>query len=124
MNTITIITLAVAVLIVLGLALVLTSVKRNDSRGVGTLKRETRRKDVGKVNPDEVSGRAIERAAIVARNIAIATRPVAEVEPWSPPDVEAVGIARRQFLQLGHSYRPDSRQQGFLLRPGSSRVGN
>ena len=75
MNTTTIITLAVAVLIVFGLALVLTSVKRNDARGVGTLKRETRRKDVGKVNPDEVSGRAIERAAVAARNTAIATRP-------------------------------------------------
>ncbi len=37
MNTTTIITLAVAVLIVLGLALVLTSVKRNDSRGIGSL---------------------------------------------------------------------------------------
>jgi len=98
MNTITIITLAVAVLIVLGLALVLTSVKRNDARGVGTLKRETRRKDVGKVNPDEVSGRAIERAAVAARNTAIATRPSADVEPWSPPDAEAVGVARRQFL--------------------------
>ena len=98
MNTTTIITLAVAVLIVLGLALVLTSVKRNDSRGIGTLKRETRRKDVGKVNPDEVTGRAIERAAVAARNTALATRPVADVEPWSPPDAETVGMARRQFL--------------------------
>ena len=98
MNTTTIITLAVAALVVLGLALVLTSVKRNDSRGVGALKRETRRKDIGKVDPNEKTGREVERAAMVARNIAIATRPVAEVEPWSPPDVEAIGVARRQFL--------------------------
>lgn len=98
MNTTTIITLAVGVLIVLGLALVLTSVKRNDSRGVGALKRETRRKDVGKVDPEEVSGREVERAAVAARNTAIATRPSAEVEPWSPPDAEAIGVARRQFL--------------------------
>mgnify|MGYP000067406415 CR=1 FL=1 len=94
MNTTTTIILAVAALVVLGLALVLTSVKRNDSRGVGALKRETRRKDIGKVDPNEKTGREVERAAIVARNIAIATRPVAEVEPWSPPDVEAIGVAR------------------------------
>ncbi len=98
MNTTTTIILAVAALVVLGLALVLTSVKRNDSRGVGALKRETRRKDIGKVDPNEKTGREVERAAIVARNIAIATRPVAEVEPWSPPDTEALAVARRQFL--------------------------
>lgn len=98
MNTTTIITLAVGALIVLGLALVLTSVKRNDARGVGALKRETRRKDVGKVDPNEKTGREVERAAIIARNIAVATRPIAEVEPWSPPDAEAMGVARRQFL--------------------------
>lgn len=98
MNSTTIIILAVAIILALGIGLVLTSVKRNELRGTGSLKRETRQKDKGKVHPNVVSGRDVERAAVVAQSIALATRPSADVEPWSPPDAEALGVARRQFL--------------------------
>lgn len=45
MNSTTIITLAVAALAVLGLAVVLTASRRSDVGGVGSLSRETRKRD-------------------------------------------------------------------------------
>ena len=49
MSTSQIITIAVAVLVVAAIGLVLTGVRRTDVRGVGSLARETRKKDRGKV---------------------------------------------------------------------------
>lgn len=98
MSTTSIITIAVAVLILAGLGVVLTSARRSEVRGAGSLSRETRKKDRGKVDPDRISGRAVEAEVAAARSTALVAAPKAEVAPWSPPDPEAIGVSRRQFF--------------------------
>lgn len=89
---------AVAVLAVLGLGVILTASRRTDARGIGSLSRQTRRKDRGSVTASQTAGRDIELAAVAARNVAVAPRPTPDVVPWTPPDVEALGVSRRQFF--------------------------
>ena len=98
MSTTSIITIAVAVLLLAGLGIVLTSARRSEVRGAGSLSRETRKKDRGKVDPDRISGRAVEAEVAAARSTALVAAPKAEVAPWSPPDPEAIGVSRRQFF--------------------------
>jgi cytochrome b6-f complex iron-sulfur subunit len=98
MSTTSIITIAVAVLILAGLGVVLTSARRSEVRGAGALSRETRKKDRGKVDPDRISGREVEAQVAAARSTALVAAPKAEVAPWSPPDPEAIGVSRRQFF--------------------------
>ena len=81
MSTSQIITIAVAVLVVAAIGLVLTGVRRKDVRGVGSLARETRKKDRGKVNPEAMTGRQVEAAASASRSVVLAA-PKAEIEPW------------------------------------------
>ena len=57
MTTTQIITIAVAVLIVAGVGIVLTSSRNSGVRGTGSLARETRKKDRGAVNPEHLTGR-------------------------------------------------------------------
>ena len=98
MSSTSIITLAIAAIIVAGVAVVLTSARRTGVRGTGTLARETRRKDRGALDPSVVTGRDVEAAAVASRTVALAPRPQADVQPWSPPDPEALGVSRRQFF--------------------------
>ena len=51
MTTTQIVTIAIAILIIAGVGVVLTSSRRESVRGVGTLARETRKKDRGAVYP-------------------------------------------------------------------------
>ena len=44
------------------------------------------------------SRRAATRAAEESASVAVVAAPSAELEPWSPPDPEAIGVSRRQFL--------------------------
>ena len=97
MTTTQIITIAIAILIIAGVGVVLTSSRRDGVRGVGTLARETRKNDRGAVDPEQLTGRQFEAVA-KARSAAIVAAPKAEVEPWSPPDAEAIGVSRRQFF--------------------------
>ncbi|KRO38039.1 MAG: hypothetical protein ABR67_05940 [Acidimicrobium sp. BACL17 MAG-120823-bin42] len=97
MTTTQIVTIAIAILIIAGVGVVLTSSRRESVRGVGTLARETRKKDRGAVDPEQLTGRQFEAVA-KARSAAIVAAPKAEVEPWSPPDAEAIGVSRRQFF--------------------------
>lgn len=105
MNT-TIIASAVAVLVVLGLGVLLTASRRTETRGVGALSRRTRRQNRGIDRPSdrpsdaptESSGRDVEQAAVVARTAAVTPRPTADIAPWTAPDVEAIGVSRRQFF--------------------------
>jgi len=92
MSTTTLLTIAVAVIIVAGLAVVLTSARRSDVRGTGTLSRETRRRDKRAAT---AASRAAER---VTSSTTLVAAPKAEIAPWSPPDPEALGVSRRQFL--------------------------
>jgi len=89
---------AVAVIVVLGLGVVLTASRRTDARGIGSLSRETRRKDRGEVTEASTLGRDIESAAVAARSVAVVPQPLPSVIPWTPPDVEAIGVTRRQFF--------------------------
>lgn len=98
METTTILAIAVAAIIVLGLGVVLTASRRNDARGIGSLSRETRRKDRGEISESSNSGREIESAAVSARSVAVVPQPSPNVVPWTPPDSEALGVTRRQFF--------------------------
>lgn len=92
MSTTTLLTIAVAVIIVAGLAVVLTSARRSDVRGTGTLSRETRRRD------RQAASAARREAERTVSSTTLVAAPKAEVAPWSPPDPEALGVSRRQFL--------------------------
>lgn len=98
MDTTTIIAISIAVLIVLGLGVVLTASRRSDVRGVGSLSRETRRRDRGDVVVQPTSGRDTESAAVAARGVVAVPQPIPSVVAWTPPDVETLGVSRRQFF--------------------------
>ncbi len=98
MNSTTIITIAIAVLAVLGLGVVLTATRRSDMSGVGVLSRETRKRDRDAKKSSRNARRDVEAEASVARSTAIAVMPPAEVEPWVAPDAEMIGESRRAFL--------------------------
>lgn len=98
MSTTTIIISAVVVIVVLGLGVVLTASRRTESRGIGALSRHTRRKDRGNESESAATGREVEQAAIAGRSVAVVPKPLPNVVPWTPPDVEAVGVTRRQFF--------------------------
>ena len=104
MSPSTIILIAVPVLVVLAGVLLFASARRRDTGSAqGVLSSETSRRDRGPVELAEegrpVSGREVERAAVVARRESSA--PVKVAEPpvaWVPPDEETVGVTRRQFF--------------------------
>ena len=98
MNSTTIITIAIAVLAVLGLGVVLTATRRSDMSGVGVLSRETRKRDRDAKKSSRNARRDVEAEASAARSTAIAVMPPAEVEPWVAPDAEMIGESRRAFL--------------------------
>ena len=98
MNSTTIITIAIAVLAVLGLGVVLTATRRSDMSGVGVLSRETRKRDRDAKKSSRNARRDVEAEASAARSTAVAVMPPAAVEPWVAPDAEVIGESRRAFL--------------------------
>ena len=104
--------IVIPVIVVLAGIVVFASTRRSDAdRAQGNLSRETRRRDQGRgaaapvAEAEEpaaavVTGREVERAAALARRdpgdleLVGSGAPV----PWVPPDEEAIGVARRQFL--------------------------
>jgi cytochrome b6-f complex iron-sulfur subunit len=98
MNSTTIITIAIAVLAVLGLGVVLTATRRSDMSGVGVLSRETRKRDRDAKKSSRNARRDVEAEASAARGTAVAVMPPAAVEPWVAPDAEMIGESRRAFL--------------------------
>jgi cytochrome b6-f complex iron-sulfur subunit len=105
MSATTVILIAVPVLVVLAGVLVYASARRRDTgTAQGVLSSETARRDRGPVELSEegrpVSGREVERAAVLARRESAAPA-VKRHEPpvaWVPPDAETVGVTRRQFF--------------------------
>jgi len=97
--------IAIPVLIILVVTVGVVSMRRRDEAGLGRLSKETRARDVAaglSVDDDVevVSGREVERAAALER-IGGTIEPVvapSAPEPWSPPDLEALAVTRRQFL--------------------------
>ncbi|NQV96521.1 MAG: Rieske 2Fe-2S domain-containing protein [Acidimicrobiaceae bacterium] len=98
MSSTTIVTLAIAVLMVLGLGVVLTASRRSDTSGVGSLSRETRKRDRSVAKNAILSARQVESQASMSRSTTVAVLPSAEIAPWVAPDAEALGVTRRAFL--------------------------
>lgn len=104
--------IVIPAIIVLAGILVFAASRRSDSeRAQGHLSRETRSRDSAfagfSETPDEavaeparVTGKEVERAAALARTGGGALEEVSAAPPvpWTPPDDEAIGVARRQFL--------------------------
>jgi cytochrome b6-f complex iron-sulfur subunit len=93
-----------------GIVVVTTARRRDSAAATGALSRETRRRDRSTDLPSDFTvdeppptGRDIERAAEAARRAReVVVAPAAAVPaPYVPPDDEAVGVTRRQFLNRG-----------------------
>jgi cytochrome b6-f complex iron-sulfur subunit len=95
-----IISIAVVVLILLAGIVLVTAARRADVRGAGALSRETRRrdKDADIDLPAAQTGRSVERAVSEARGTGLVAAATSEPAVWVPPDEEALGVSRRQFL--------------------------
>lgn len=96
MSSSAIIAIAVAVIVLLAAVVLLSAARKSDVRGAGALSRETRRRDRDAEIDLPPSGKDIERAASAARTPA----PAAPAAPsvWVAPDMEDIGVSRRQFL--------------------------
>ena len=103
-----IVVLAVVLLVLAAVAVVFTALRRKDTeRAVGYLSRETRTRDktapARELTPP-TTGREIEVAAAIERRESdkelVAAGPSAPVQ-WVPPDDDALGVSRRQFLNRG-----------------------
>jgi cytochrome b6-f complex iron-sulfur subunit len=82
--------------------LVAASRRRDAASATGQMSRLTRSKDRGPLREDEgiLRGKAYERLAVLERTPAgqLEKAPAAAPVPWSPPDADAIGVSRRQFL--------------------------
>jgi cytochrome b6-f complex iron-sulfur subunit len=97
--------LAIVVLVVLAGVVLLAAMRRNDAnRAIGELSRETKKRDreLATVTAGApVSGREVERAAVLARRgVSTDLVPVSTAAPvvFVPPDEETLGTTRRQFF--------------------------
>ncbi len=100
--------IVIPAIVVLAAVLVFAASRRADTaRAQGQLSRETLRRDRSEAvgaepepEPAVVTGREVERAAVLARRDSseLAERTAAPPVPWTPPDEEQIGVARRQFL--------------------------
>ncbi len=101
--------IVIPAIVVLAAVVIFAASRRSDTtRAEGRLSRETVKRDAGSVSLDEpaaaatpvVTGKAVEKAAALARRGGDALEPVGSGAPvpWTPPDAETIGVARRQFL--------------------------
>jgi len=101
-----ILALIIPLLVILALIMLFAASRRRDTNAAtGHLTRETRSRDRGAVAMKETevdlpTGKEVEKAAVLARrdDASLVKASTAEVAEWSAPDPEAVGVARRQFL--------------------------
>lgn len=103
MNATAAIVIAVVAVVILAAIVVLTLARRSDVRGAGALSAETMRADrsTRQAETEAAASRAAEVEAAGERaRTGVALEPVsaAPLAPWSPPDPEAIGVSRRQFL--------------------------
>ena len=95
--------LIVVALVALALLLLVSTARRRDTDSArGVLSSETVKRDRKAVNVLRKGGRR-GRPTRQARPVGTAVEETKRVEPvkWTPPDPEAVGVARRQFLNRG-----------------------
>src|SRR5262245_20857771 len=106
------IAIGAVVLVVLAIVLLVGASRRRDTgEAIGELSRETRRRDRtgvgrGAAPPVEpiATGRDVETSAASERrdpSTAVVRATPGEVQPWTPPDAETLGVSRRQFLNRG-----------------------
>ncbi|MYG93597.1 MAG: Rieske 2Fe-2S domain-containing protein [Acidimicrobiia bacterium] len=106
-----VVALSIAIpIILLGAIIVLVGAarRRETMAAEGQFSRETRSSDSSHTelarsggDPAALSGREVERAAVLARrsqSVELVEAPDVVLENWVPPDPEAVGVSRRQFL--------------------------
>lgn len=102
MNSTTVILIAVVAVVVLAAIAFLSLARRSDVRGAGALSSETVQRDREARGSQGRSSAAAEAeaAGVAARASTTAVATVAEKAPvaWSPPDPDALGVSRRQFL--------------------------
>ena len=97
MSTATIIAIVVVAAIVLGAVALVTTSRQTEVRGVGSLARETRKRDrKATVGGSGATGREVEAAA--AQSTTLVKAAPAEVAPFVAPDAEALGVSRRMFF--------------------------
>jgi cytochrome b6-f complex iron-sulfur subunit len=106
MSTTAVIIIAVVAIVVLAALAFVTLARRSDVRGAGALSAETVRRDTSarrsrQVEADATRTGADAEAEGVAARTGTELVPVdesAELEPWTPPDPEALGVSRRLFF--------------------------
>ena len=101
MSATAIILIAVVAVVILAAIAFLSLARKSDVRGAGALSAETVQRDRSARGSERKSSAAAEaEAAGVAARTSTAVATVAEKAPvpWSPPDPEAIGVSRRQFL--------------------------
>jgi cytochrome b6-f complex iron-sulfur subunit len=105
MSAVTVLAIAIPTLVVAaGVLLVAAARRRDTGAATGVMSHETARRDRGPVSLDDggapVTGREVERAAVLARREE--SLPAVKVEEapveWVPPDEETLGVTRRQFF--------------------------
>ena len=110
METNTILTIALGALVLLAALFFITSSARRDrAAAVGSLSRETRRRDRSDETPEAIaegggrSGREVERAAVAEWRGGAEVVAAADAPPPEPVymDEHALGVTRRQFLNRG-----------------------
>lgn len=94
----------VAAGVVLVAGLLVATLRRNDvRRGAGFLSRETVARDEAASAAEPVSvvtGREVERAAVVSRSQALEAASKLPPAPYAPLDSDAVGVSRRHFFNI------------------------
>ncbi len=102
--------IAIPVLIVLAGITFFTTARRSDAnRAMGSLSRETRRRDRGGVapsaeaTPPAAKGREVELAAAASRRGEVEKAPAAPLAPYVPPDDEQIAFSRRQFFNRANT---------------------
>lgn len=106
MSTAAVIALAVGIVVVLGAIAFFTLARRSDVRGAGALSGETVQRDRSARRASEQetdqpeTAREVEAAGLASRSTEIVKVEEAELEPWTPPDPEAIGVSRRHFFNV------------------------
>ena len=108
MNTTAVIIIAVVAVVILAALAFVTLARRSDVRGAGALSAETVRRDSSARKSRQLEGEATssrtgadaEAEGVVARTGTelVPVTESADLEPWTPPDPEAIGVSRRQFF--------------------------
>jgi cytochrome b6-f complex iron-sulfur subunit len=100
MSSTAIILIAVVAVVILGAIAFLSLARKSDVRGAGALSAETVNRDRSTRSVEKRTAAAEAEAAGVAARTSTSVATVAEKAPipWSPPDPDAIGVSRRQFL--------------------------